>query len=176
MNRNLLKASAFLAIPLVVLSTSLTSLANSPAGMKAQPAAKHEFERSHPGPSFLEQLRLTPEQKDKIRALQTQGHESSRALHQQLKAKRQALMEYLQSVDADEARAQSLQAEVNDMQAQMSAQRLKSWFQMRAILTPEQRLRLQQLKPQRPMRPRNTGIVPPPPPPPPVGAGVPDRD
>lgn len=176
MKWNLLKASAFLAIPLVVLSSPLASWANpgQQGNLKMPPEAKHEFKRpGHPA-SLLEQLRLTPEQKEKIRALQMQGHEQSHALHQQLRAKRQSLMQYLQSPDAEEGKAQGLQAEVSDLQSQMSMQRLKSWFQMRSILTPEQKQRLQQLRPQRPDRPPRNTVAPPPPPPPP--GPEPDRD
>lgn len=150
MNRSLWKALAFLAIPGMLLMAwpachadpaSQNSARNSEA-VRAEWAERHE--------QMARQLGLTPEQQKKFQTLRQQGRSQSQAQRQQLRSKRQALMQYLRTPQAMEARALQMQAEVNDLQKQMSEQRIKAWFQMRETLTPEQLQKLGQLKPKRP--------------------------
>jgi Spy/CpxP family protein refolding chaperone len=55
-------------------------------------------------------------------------------------------MQYLQSPNANESQARALNAEINDLQRQLSELRLKTWFGMRAQMTPEQIQKLNQMK------------------------------
>lgn len=144
MSHNHWKKLAILAIPACLAFQATISWADPPPMLMAY--------QKGPGPSadqhaqFIQQLNLSPEQAKRMQALRTGGHEQNQALHQQVRAKRQALMEYLQSPDATEGQALQMQSDINVLQGQLGAQRIRTWFQMREILTPEQLQKLKTLK------------------------------
>ncbi len=186
MNRNPLKAGAFLAISLasslVVLLSPLAGAAEWFAGdpadfMTGQPQIAQansgwgggmqsdrrpdnrqgngnlrdgfrqgQGQGNQNDNGMMQQLGLTQEQAEKLRAIKEQGRAQSKALHQQLRSKRQALMQYIQSSNANESKAMAMQTELNRLQGEMSALRLKTFFQMRAMMTPEQMQKMQQMK------------------------------
>lgn len=164
--RNPMQALAVLAIPAALLLLSVPAQADPFQGGDAgqsfgsSPQSGRHFQQEGPNQQggqmqgqdrheqMMQQLGLSPEQRQKIKAIMQQGRTESQALHQQLKAKRQALMQYLQSSDANETRARSLNAEINDIQRQLSELRLKTWFAMRSLMTPEQIQKLGQMKSQ----------------------------
>jgi periplasmic protein CpxP/Spy len=160
--RNPLKAFAFLAVPAALLIISGPVLAQPFQGEGDGPQQRgaHAMGKGHPGgpgqrqgggrSEMMEQLGLSAEQKQKVKALMEQGKSQSQALNQQLKTKRQAMMQYLQSPNASEATARSMNAEISDIQKNLSELRLKTWFGMRSILTPEQLQKLNQMKGKRP--------------------------
>lgn len=158
--RNPRKAFAFLAVPAMLLLMAQPVLASPfPGGIpcaddnmsslqiaQARPnvsPAEREKRRQY----FIKALGLSPDQAQKIQAIKQQGREQSKVLDQQLHTKRQALMQYLQSPTANESQARAMNAEINTLQKQLSELRLKSWFSMRAIMTPEQLQKMKQLKP-----------------------------
>lgn len=158
-----LKALAFLAVPTALLLMSAPVWAEPFQGEGERPPqhGAHSMGKGHPqqvgGPrqqgqrparrsQMMEQLGLSAEQKQKVKALMEQGKGQSKSLNEQLKTKRQAMMQYLQSPNASEAKAKSMNNEINDIQRQLSELRLKTWFDMRSILTPEQLQKLNQMK------------------------------
>ncbi len=98
---------------------------------------------------MFEQLGLTDAQKEQMKALREGNKEAGKALHQELRAKRKALMKYMSSPDATKEQALSLSREVDKIQGQLSEKRINSWFEMRSILTPEQREKFAQIAEQK---------------------------
>jgi Spy/CpxP family protein refolding chaperone len=150
-----------LAIPAALLMLSVPAQADpfqsggnggQPVGAPPQATGHIQAEGpDQPGggshrPPLMQQLGLSQEQSQKLKALMQQGRTQSQALHQQLRTKRQALMQYLQSPDATESNARALNGEINDIQRQLSELRLKTWFGMRAQMTPEQLQKLDRMK------------------------------
>lgn len=157
-NRMPFLRAAFLAVPLVL---TLCPLAGATAPFDLQTGEPRGMliaqkqGSTHPGKPeagvnphhrFAEELGLSPEQSRKVEAIMAQGHEQSQALRQQLRTKRQAMMRYLQSSNASEAQARTLNADINDLQRQLGEVRLKTWFTMRSQLTPEQLEKLKAMK------------------------------
>jgi Spy/CpxP family protein refolding chaperone len=163
--RNSMQALAVLAIPVALLMLSIPAQAdpfqgggNGGQNFGPPPQATGRMQQGGPDgqggmrqghhSQLMQQLGLSQEQSQKIKAMMQQGRSQGQALHQQLKTKRQALMQYLQSPDATESKARALNGEINDIQRQLSELRLKTWFGMRAQLTPEQLQKLGQMKAQ----------------------------
>ncbi|MCE3234672.1 MAG: Heavy-metal resistance [Vampirovibrio sp.] len=166
--RNPRKAFAFLAVPAALLLMAQPGWAapdlNGNAGLfgmdcaQMNPMRIAQAESGKPGHAsnpaereqrrqrMIKELGLNPEQAQKMKAIKEQGRGQGRALNQQLHAKRQALMQYLQSPGANEAQARSMNNDINNLQKQISELRLKSWFAMRKVMTPEQLQKLNRLK------------------------------
>jgi len=99
--------------------------------------------------SMFDKLNLTAEQREKIKTLRQQGQERTKAQREQLVTKRKELHELVRSAGSTREQAIAKQREVNALQDQLSEVRLSTWFEMRAVLTPEQVKQLSELKPQR---------------------------
>lgn len=152
-NRTPFKKLAFWAVPLALMfcSTLEMAFAYETDGITGQlisegPPSKSSVDTHG---QMERELGLNPEQAQKVSATMQQGRAQSAALRQQLKAKREAMMRYVQSPDATEAGARSLNAEMNELQRQLGEIRLKTWFSMRSQLTPAQLEKLKALKAQR---------------------------
>ena len=98
--------------------------------------------RSQEGKGFMDSANMTAEQREQIKAIMQQGKSQNAGVQNQIKAKRTALMNYMQTPDASEAKARAMMNELHNLQKQASEQRLKTYFQMRGKLTPEQRKNL----------------------------------
>ncbi len=155
MTRKHLKALTLLAVPLLLAAHPLPSLANPfgdfNAGNGLETSQNRPDTRPGGGPQdrhqqMMQDLGLSQDQMAKMKALHEQGKTQSQALHQQLKTKRQALMQYMQSPDANEAKARALHSDMDNIQRQLGEMRIKSWFQMRQIMTPEQVQKMQQMR------------------------------
>jgi Spy/CpxP family protein refolding chaperone len=152
-NRTPFKKLAFWAVPLALMlcSTPEVALAYETDGVNGQLISESPTTQS-PRDAHLQleqELGLNPEQAKKVNATMQQGRGQSAALRQQLKAKREAMMRYVQSPGATEAGARNLNAEMNELQRQLGEIRLKTWFSMRSQLTPAQLEKLNALKAQR---------------------------
>lgn len=157
-NRTPFVKAAFLAVPLALMLCPLAGAAapfGPQSGEYSDMLIAQNQSSANPGKPgvganphqrFAEELGLSPEQSRKVEAIMAQGREQSRILRQQLKVKRQAMMQYLQSSSASEPQARTLNADINDLQRQLGEVRLKTWFAMRSQLTPEQLEKLKALK------------------------------
>lgn len=134
---------------------SLSALSATPA--LAQPDgprghATHAKAGKH-GPhameKMFERLNLTAEQRDKIKTLRKQGHEKMKAQREQLSTKRKELHQLVRSSSSTREQTIAKQREVNVLQDQLAEARLNTWFDMRAVLTPEQLKQFDELKAQR---------------------------
>lgn len=160
-NRTPFRKAVFLAVPLVLMLCPLTGFAaafdsasGSSCGMLLAAASDSGGSDRSESPSerhqrYVEALGLSPEQSRKVKAIMSQGRAQSKALRDQLAAKQQQMMLQLQSGNANEAQARALNSEINDLQRQISEVRLKTWFSMRAELTPEQLVKLKEYKEKR---------------------------
>lgn len=81
---------------------------------------------------------LTPEQREKIKALREEFRKTQGELHAQLKAKREALRQELDAEKPSREKAEAVSDEMIKIQAQIEKSRLDHIFAIRAIMTPEQ--------------------------------------
>lgn len=165
MARNHWKALAFLSVPLMVsLQTSISWSQpphESPETMQQAPVLhgdlekqasplQHQDSKSRDGMGdrherLIQELGLTSAQAQAVRSIAQAGRQESQALYQQLRTKRRALAEYLKRSDALETSATAMNTEINAVQKRLSELRLRTWFAIRAHLTPEQLQKLQTL-------------------------------
>lgn len=116
--------------------------------VKAKTASPHPVDKdSHA--CFLSQLNLSKEQSKKVDSMMQEAHKQSQALKEQLHTKRHALMQYLQSPEANQDKALGMNNEINTLQRQLGELRLKTFFAIRGQLTPEQLQKLQHLQKER---------------------------
>lgn len=115
---------------------------------KSVPQASSISGHPDPGssPCFLKQLNLNKEQQQKVEKIISEGHRDGHVLKEQLRAKRRALIQYLQTADANQTQALSLNTEINTLQRQLGELRLKTFFSMRAQFSAEQIQKLQHLQ------------------------------
>lgn len=106
-------------------------------------------------PPMIRNLGLTDEQMTKLKTTQQESMAEARKIQQQARERRKALMEYIASPEAKEEKASVMQRELNENLEALAQLRLRSWFKMRSILTPEQlqklvserKQRMQQMRP-----------------------------
>lgn len=141
--KTLLLDTFVLGLSLLSALSLLPAWSESPADGLEGPALNHGSERwadrseaRHRG--MLQKLGLSPEQSKRVDALLQRGREESQALRQQLHERRQTLMRYLKRPEATEAGARAQSAEIQSLQKRLSEMRLKTWFAIRSLLTPEQ--------------------------------------
>lgn len=87
---------------------------------------------------FLQDLGLTEEQKTKLKSIQQEGQTQNKALREKNRNLYREMMGYMASPSATEAKALEMQRHIQEEQAKMGEIRLKSWFKIRSVLTPEQ--------------------------------------
>jgi Spy/CpxP family protein refolding chaperone len=88
--------------------------------------------------SFLKDLNLSEEQREKLKTMMQEGREKNHALREKSKGRYRAMMDYMADPAATEAKALEMQRDIQADQAKMSELRIQSWFKMRSVLTPEQ--------------------------------------
>ena len=88
---------------------------------------------------IAEQLNLTDAQKQQIRDVRKAAFEANKPLLEALRSKR---FELRQLREANDARAESVRAEVLSMREQLRAARIATREKVRALLTAEQRAKL----------------------------------
>ncbi|MBF0122651.1 MAG: periplasmic heavy metal sensor [Candidatus Omnitrophica bacterium] len=90
-------------------------------------------------------LGLTPEQRDKLAALQERFTAELRVIGDTLKTKRVGLKEALAVVSPDRKKVDSLVGEINQLNSQELTKRIDQAFAVNALLTPQQNQNLQKL-------------------------------
>ena len=101
------------------------------------------------GPSLLEQLQVSSDQRSQIQSIFTDGRETIRPLIQQLREKHAALQEAARDQPFDETLVRSQAQEIADVQARLIVARAQLKNQVLAVLTDEQQARLSELRAQR---------------------------
>jgi|GEM_PF-1428350 len=123
-------------------------LAAAPAGAQEQgehmgPPAKNSKMESEMA-AGEKAAGVTPEQRDKMKALREEFRGKQKVLMEQIKAKREALRQDLDSPAPDRAKVSALAKEINDLQGQAATNRIDQVFKVRAIITPEQYQKLRE--------------------------------
>jgi Spy/CpxP family protein refolding chaperone len=94
----------------------------------------------------LRQLNLTPEQIQQIRLINAELRDQRQAAGQRLRLAHRALGEAIESPNHDEALIDQRSRELADAQAATIRLRALSEFRILQVLTPEQRLRLREMR------------------------------
>lgn len=129
-----------LALALLAAPAALPAMADPEGGDRGPGRAEHHMNR------LFDRLHLTAEQKQKLQAIRTRERENKRAQHQALGKKWQELSALMRSASSTREQALAKQREINQLQAQLAESRVSTWFEMRAVLTPEQLKELATIK------------------------------
>lgn len=98
---------------------------------------------------MFDRLNLTADQKSRLQAAKTRQRDAHKAQREALGKKWQELSALMRSASATKDQAIAKQREINQIHAQLAEARVAAWFEMRAILTPEQLKQLETLKQER---------------------------
>ena len=150
-------------LKMAMLVMVLTTVANS---IYAQDVAGESGAQPNDDP--VTQLKLTPEQRQKIRAIREQNKESRAAINERLRESNQALEHALDADYPSEADIEQRLRDVAAAQAASTRMRVMTELSIRRVLTPEQitvwRNLRQQTANQRalrdPRRPNQDGLRP----------------
>src|SRR6185369_13040187 len=96
------------------------------------------------GGMMFEALNLTDDQKAKMKEISQSFRESTKSLHEQLRAKRQELRQASEGDTFNEALATQKLQESAGLQAKLMGEQFKMRQQMLSVLTPDQKTQLEQ--------------------------------
>jgi Spy/CpxP family protein refolding chaperone len=147
---NPIKALVLTLVPVSLLLAPV-SLAEGAPPHKATPSVSANRDQDSQ-PCMFSQLNLSKEQAQKVKSIMAEGHKQGQPLKAQVRTKKHALMQYIQSPDASLPQALNQNSEINNLQRQLGELRLKTFFSMRAQLTPEQLDKLQHLQKESPQK------------------------
>jgi Spy/CpxP family protein refolding chaperone len=94
----------------------------------------------------IQELRLTPEQSQKIRAIRQEMQEERASVNQRFREANRALQEALESDNPDEALIQQRARDLAEAQAAQIRMRVMSEIRIRRVLTLQQRALLRELR------------------------------
>ncbi|MGI9166319.1 MAG: Spy/CpxP family protein refolding chaperone [Pyrinomonadaceae bacterium] len=97
-----------------------------------------EQQQGGPVEDPVRELNLSPEQRERIRAIREQTRDERAAINQRLRATNRALEEMLDSENPIEAALEQRLREVAEAQAASMRMRVLTEFRIRRVLTPEQ--------------------------------------
>jgi len=135
---------SLLAIGAVALAALLAVVAHA----QLAPRRGHGMQHGR----MFETLNLTDAQKKSISDIFAANRESTRPLMQQLRDQHRALNDASQKQPFDESTVRFQAQELSKIQSEMMVRRAAVMNQVSAVLTPDQRTKLQELKAQRQAR------------------------
>ncbi len=97
-------------------------------------------------PALQEQLGLTEEQTERLRALRSDAAKSGIRTRAELRIKRLELRELLQAEEPDRARIEKKVRELSDARYAAQMQRIDQRLAFRSVLTPDQREKMRSLR------------------------------
>jgi Spy/CpxP family protein refolding chaperone len=100
----------------------------------------------HGLPLDLSSLNLTAEQKQTIQQLRGQSADKARVLRQKIKSQRQEMKNLMFDPEASDATIRAKQKELRKLHEQMEEAMLNDFLSVKAVLTPEQKKKLQSLQ------------------------------
>jgi Spy/CpxP family protein refolding chaperone len=145
--KTVLFSSWLLALTLssVLLTGSFsTAIASHEPGEEPFPPHKSGHP-PHPDPIEALKKELSPEQHQKLTSIRESTKPQFQALMKQSREKRMALKQYMMTPDASETKALGMQKELDAIHNQLGELKVRTWFQIKQNLTPEQ---LQKMKAQ----------------------------
>lgn len=135
---SLIRAQALLLVTLVAPMLMAILPEQSSAQMPRSQQARQKMDPAQLEQKMQERLGLSSEQAKELKTIRERSLAQGKALHEQTRQKREAVMEYLKSPDANEATALRMNNELNDLYRRLGELRIKTWFDMREHLSPEQ--------------------------------------
>jgi len=141
--------SACMAIALAI-PTIMAQSANGQSGSQKSSEFSGHCGRHGRGmySAIFRQLNLTDEQKAQMKQIHQSSYERTRSLRQELRAKMQPLWQANQSGTFNEALAKQTLTETAGLRAKLMGEHFKARQEMMAVLTPEQKTKLAQLREQ----------------------------
>jgi len=100
---------------------------------------RKEFGPPVPGPRLEKLLNLSPEQRDRIRAMREVMAMETEPIRKELDAKRLEILKLLKEPEVNKIQGDSLLAEIANLQVQLELRQVESAIAIRDMLTPEQR-------------------------------------
>jgi protein CpxP len=153
---NRLKSLALPAVMACTLSVSAFAQSADQANPQPQDPGKWTFGRFHGrhgrGGNVWQQLNLTEAQKTQMKQIRESYGERTQSLRQELRAKKQSLRQANQGNTFNEALATQVLTESAALEARLMGERFKMRHEMLALLTPEQKDQLQQMREQHKMK------------------------
>jgi periplasmic protein CpxP/Spy len=145
-----LKAFAVAMVLAMVLSVSLVmaqSTGEKSGDKSARRGGRHHFGGGEGRGGFgrmFRNLDLTDAQKAQFKQIRESHRETMKSLHQQIRTEMQALHQANQGSTFDEASVSQKLAQVAPLRAKLMAEEFKIHQEMMAVLTPEQKTKLEQ--------------------------------
>ena len=93
-----------------------------------------------------EELNLTPEQVEQIKAHRETQRKANKEVREKLKTSMKTLHTEIAKPDTDRAKVQSIAAEINGYRGQLFAQHIDGVLDFKEILTPEQFTKMEELR------------------------------
>ncbi|HSE21753.1 MAG TPA: Spy/CpxP family protein refolding chaperone [Pyrinomonadaceae bacterium] len=124
------KPSRLTLVFVLVLSLKLFTMST--------PVVAQEPQTAPQGPDLIEQLRLTPEQRQRIRAIREQSKNERMTVNQRLRESNLALEEALDSDNLDENLVEQRIRDVSAAQAAQLRMRIHNEVQIRRVLSADQ--------------------------------------
>jgi periplasmic protein CpxP/Spy len=152
-----LKSFALPAIMACGLSMPMFAQSTDQASPQPQDSGTRTFGRfhgrhGHGGGAVWQRLSLSDAQKTQMKQIRESYRERTQPLQQELRAKKQGLGQANQGGTFDEALATRVLTESASLQARLMGERFKMRQEMLALLTPEQKNQLQQMREQHKMK------------------------
>jgi protein CpxP len=119
------------------------------SGRQGHQGPKEQQRGHHLLARLAKKLGLSEQQKGQVEALFKANRAQAQPLYASLKSERGALRTLVHSGQADEAAIRAQSAKVAAIQADLAVQRAKGAQQLQALLTPEQRTKMQALMAER---------------------------
>lgn len=104
--------------------------------------------RGHGFKKILDQLDLSSEQSSQIKAIHDRNKQENETLHEEVKAQKKAMGELFAS-DASESELQQKHQEIQSLKQELKAARFEGMLEIREILTPEQKAKMNELMQER---------------------------
>ena len=135
----------------VICSMAAAMLVTAPY-VFAQPMRGHDGEgkggekRTARMEKFAEELALTPEQREAMKAQKETSKAKMQEAQEELRTSRKALHEELQKPETDRTAIDNIVYRMKEAQGQLIDQRVDSFLAMKKILTPEQFQKMGEMK------------------------------
>jgi len=139
--------AAMMAVPVGFAQSSTDNNSGASSGQStAGPHFGRHFGRFGWTGRAFRQLGLTDAQKTQLRQIRQNHRANMDGIHQQLRASMQEMLQAYGEGTFDEALASQKLAEVAPLKAKLMAERFKMRQEMLALLTPEQKTQLDQMR------------------------------
>jgi Spy/CpxP family protein refolding chaperone len=125
-------------LTLLALLAFLSTVPPATGQATQQPSATPEPQQSGAGGDLIQQLNLSPEQREQIRSIRQSNKDERAAINQRLRQANQSLDEALDSDKPDEAVVEQRMRDVGAAQAAAMRMRILTEVRIRRVLTAEQ--------------------------------------